>query len=90
MFAVFTGSADCIVFIFGIRYRKDIRAGVQSTRRLKMLNKIWVYSWAYLFIFLGLLDEAWENLAKIVDSKTFAGVVFAADAVILLRILGVW
>ena len=55
-----------------------------------MLNKIWIYSWAYLYIFLGLLDAAWEKLAKIVDSKTFAGVVFAADAAILLRILGVW
>ena len=55
-----------------------------------MLTKIWVYSWAYLFIGLELLDKAWEKLAKIVDSKTFAGVVFAADAAIVLRIFGVW
>jgi len=55
-----------------------------------MLNKIWIYSWAYLFISLELLDKAWEKLTEIMDSKTFAGVVFAADAVILLRILGVW
>jgi len=55
-----------------------------------MLNKIWIYSWAYLYIFLGLLDEAWDKLADLMDSKTFAGVVFAADAAIVLRILGVW
>ena len=55
-----------------------------------MLMKIWIYGWAYLFIGLELLDKAWEKLAKVMDSKPFAGAVLAANVAIVCKMMGWW
>ena len=54
------------------------------------MMRVWIVFWVAVFLLLDTLDWMWETASRMMDSKAFAGFVFAADAAILLRILGVW
>ena len=54
------------------------------------MMKIWIYTWAYIFVGLGVLDKLWNKLAKAMDSDVVAGAVLAANVAIVCKMLGVW